>query len=551
MYLNKLLLKEFGKFHNTEINLKPGMNLLYGEKDAGKTTVSEFVSGIFYGLEGSEEKRPRNGRDFSGKAYMKKDNASYLIERTFFRNAAKTSVLDIQSGREKKLSAPNTLQKTMIETDCSTYNDVMRIGEAENDPKDAVKDCLKNISETGTTYIQKEKAISFLKAEKKKNDTKPLIRRLDELTERLEEYDSVDHDIEEVDEELKKLNEEFAIETAKRKRVARKMVEHEDGSVSYEKNEDVDKELDKLEQHAKSMYEDKEEDAPVKLTDRLPVIFATGLLVILVIAAIVYMMPFESAIRKLFIIFTVIFVIFTIIDGLRVKGFFEPMDVSTPSEEDFKKVLDELEEERAEQEAIEFDTTYVREYTEKKEALKKKENALLEERTKRNALRAEFNSVFKKKSELESEIRSINLAIATINRQSENLVSEHASEINRSIDKMIAEMTGGKYQGIRIGENDTVSLREGGFLTELNRVPKDDADEIYLAVRLGIALAMCKEQIPLVLDDVCKNYNETQLINMMKCLKQFQTEQILLLTSNRLVKDVLEKQAVQFQFAEL
>ena len=88
-------------------------------------------------------------------------------------------------------------------------------------------------------------------------------------------------------------------------------------------------------------------------------------------------------------------------------------------------------------------------------------------------------------------------------------------------------------------------------MTELNRVPKDDADEIYLAVRLGIALAMCKEQIPLVLDDVCKNYNETQLINMMKCLKQFQTEQILLLTSNRLVKDVLEKQAVQFQFAEL
>ena len=40
MYLNKLLLKDFGKFNNKEIELKSGVNLIYGPNEAGKTTLS-------------------------------------------------------------------------------------------------------------------------------------------------------------------------------------------------------------------------------------------------------------------------------------------------------------------------------------------------------------------------------------------------------------------------------------------------------------------------------------------------------------------------------
>ena len=34
MYLNKLLLKNFGKFNNKELVLKPGINVINGKKDS-------------------------------------------------------------------------------------------------------------------------------------------------------------------------------------------------------------------------------------------------------------------------------------------------------------------------------------------------------------------------------------------------------------------------------------------------------------------------------------------------------------------------------------
>ena len=43
MYINKLFLKEFGKFNNKEIKLDKGLNVLYGEPGAGKSTVLDFL----------------------------------------------------------------------------------------------------------------------------------------------------------------------------------------------------------------------------------------------------------------------------------------------------------------------------------------------------------------------------------------------------------------------------------------------------------------------------------------------------------------------------
>ena len=50
MYINKLFLKEFGKFNNKEIKLDKGLNVLYGEPGAGKSTIRDFVPGILYGM---------------------------------------------------------------------------------------------------------------------------------------------------------------------------------------------------------------------------------------------------------------------------------------------------------------------------------------------------------------------------------------------------------------------------------------------------------------------------------------------------------------------
>ena len=51
MYINKLFLKEFGKFNNREIKLDSGLNVVYGEPGAGKSTFRDFVTGILFGMD--------------------------------------------------------------------------------------------------------------------------------------------------------------------------------------------------------------------------------------------------------------------------------------------------------------------------------------------------------------------------------------------------------------------------------------------------------------------------------------------------------------------
>ena len=306
---------------------------------------------------------------------------------------------------------------------------------------------LTNITLTGTSNIDKTKAVQYLENEKKSHIPKPLIRRLDELDERISEYDTVDEEIERVENEIKTLNEEFVMEAERRKRVARRMVENEDGSVTYENDATIDEKIDRITERETGIgvsradvdreirlekEKKKEEKKEIPFTDRIPVILGTGIFVILVIAAIVYILPFEDVIRKLFILFTALFVFFTIIDGFRAKGFFQSdEELETPDEDEFRRVLDELKEEAEEQEEIEFDMTFAKEYQEKKAELKEKENALLDRRNERNRLRHEFDTVFRKKSELEDEIKAIDLAIAKINSLSENF-REDAFKIGRA-----------------------------------------------------------------------------------------------------------------------
>ena len=236
----------------------------------------------------------------------------------------------------------------------------------------------------------------------------------------MDEYETVDEDIEKTEEEIKKLNEEFIMEAERRKRAARKMVENEDGTVTYETDEEVEAQIDritekhtgvaneKLAEEAVRRTEEirKEQKKNIKFTDRVPVILATGLFVILVIAAIVYILPFADMVRLLFVLFTAIFVLITILQGFKVKGYFGGETDALPDEEEFKRVLEELKAEAEQEEDIEIDMTFAKEFQEKKNELTNILNAQIERRNQRNKLRVEFDNVFKKKYEAGNQQRT-------------------------------------------------------------------------------------------------------------------------------------------------
>lgn len=60
MIIKRLTIKNFGKIHNKTLELSPGINVLYGENESGKTTIHTFIKSMFYGITRQRGKAARN-----------------------------------------------------------------------------------------------------------------------------------------------------------------------------------------------------------------------------------------------------------------------------------------------------------------------------------------------------------------------------------------------------------------------------------------------------------------------------------------------------------
>lgn len=637
MYFNKLLVKNFGKFNNREIELKKGLNLIYGENESGKTTIKEFIVGMLYGIDKSrglgarldnyELRKPLDGRGYAGKAYIQYNGRNHLIERSFLRYNKKTTVMDIQSGREVKLRDKNSLHGTMFDIDKNTYVNTLCIGEHGAAPgkelANKLGNYLGNLSTTGSADIDKTYAIEHLKEERRKYDTRPVQRQLDDISEELSLYEGVEDDIANVRGQIADLEQEFAMEVARRKREARRLIETEKNLKFDEDDEDEqpeetadspdktevteeavdspdktevaeeavdspdktevaeetsdnqdnpetaeaaeDEEKTEKESVAKKLgkvfakkeervfldsdlWEDTKVEKP--LTERLWFIILTGIFVVAVIAAMVYILPFEKGVRQLFIVCTALFVIVTIVEGLYAKGVFDG-DVNTPSEEEFREMIYRLERKTESYEDVEIDMSFAGEYADRKAELRVVEKELLDKKMRKQELTEEFSVLSKKRDSIEREVHAINLAINTINEVSAEIHGDLGYLINDNISDIVSKITNGKYQDVYLDENLHVMVRDNDNFVGIEYLSAGTMEQIYLAVRLSVARLLCRDKMPLIIDDIFANYDEPRLINTLDCLKTIDTEQIILMTSNPHIGDMLDDLDMDYNYVEL
>ena len=50
MTIKEVYMNNFGKFQKKRISFQPGINIVYGENESGKTTLYTFLQGIFFGI---------------------------------------------------------------------------------------------------------------------------------------------------------------------------------------------------------------------------------------------------------------------------------------------------------------------------------------------------------------------------------------------------------------------------------------------------------------------------------------------------------------------
>ena len=93
MKINELRINGFGKLKNKEINLKDGINIIYGRNESGKSSLLKFISGMLYGISKNKNGKeisdfdrfnPWESENFSGKiSYILDNGNEFEVYREF------------------------------------------------------------------------------------------------------------------------------------------------------------------------------------------------------------------------------------------------------------------------------------------------------------------------------------------------------------------------------------------------------------------------------------------------------------------------------------
>ena len=117
MLIQKLTLSDFGKFHNYEIALKPGLTIVYGENESGKSTIHTFVKGMLFGVERLRGRAAATKGDlymrylpweypgaFRGSMDIIVREREYRIQRNMYTSDKSFQIIDLQNAREIPLA---------------------------------------------------------------------------------------------------------------------------------------------------------------------------------------------------------------------------------------------------------------------------------------------------------------------------------------------------------------------------------------------------------------------------------------------------------------
>ena len=112
MRIKSVYISAFGALKDKKIELSDGLQVIYGENEAGKTTVTEFIKSMFYGtgrraagqlMSIREKYTPLDGAQAGGRVYFEHAGKEYCIERQFRKSDATDKIMltDIGTGKSE------------------------------------------------------------------------------------------------------------------------------------------------------------------------------------------------------------------------------------------------------------------------------------------------------------------------------------------------------------------------------------------------------------------------------------------------------------------
>lgn len=664
MILEKLYIDGFGKFSDYSLNFSPSIQILYGENEAGKSTIHAFIQAMLYGIpKGASKKevffqyRPfSKALGFGGSLTFSHQGKSYCVQRDFLQGGE--AHITILPQGEKLFEGESFLQSVLSPFSLESFKNTVSIRQlkssTEREMVYELQAMLSNFQESGNVELNPQAALDYLEQEEAKLTEKMIPDATKRYSGLLGEVKNTHRSLSLLEAEEAQFSEEKSLKGLDPKEAMIEATNREEtaGEESFEKNSSVVKNcilqeeslelqrkraeieetreewnrlsslLEKeglnnkeellLEQEKMLQYlsHEQEEKELGKSSIFLYPLFCFFALCFAVLTTLSFLYAYTSVALPRFPFFSMgfsaylypffcAFLLFLLLALSQRRIFTQQQRWVKQEKREFEEILakrnistflqfqnsskEELREEGSsytQAKVLQYYNTLLEKWGEKEEL--EKSLALLEESyQKEKILWLETSYKEKQKEQREELLRQYGIlqnkadlirpsleeneklqekreAILEAKERIRQIAGEirksFAFHLNEDCGKALSEITGGRYDSLWIDEqlHIYVNAKEGFF--PLEQASTGTIDQLYLALRLSMALLLQRENrdlLPLLFDDSFAMYDEKRLVASIGYLKKAYPAQILLFTCHHREEKILKELGIPFEQAEL
>lgn len=512
MVIKKLVINNFGKIHNREIKFSPGINVLYGENESGKTTIHTFVKAMLYGV---QRMRGRAANHDVYSRYEPWENASVYGGVMWFE----------QGGRNYRLSRNFHKSNVKNEFLCEESGELLDVEKGD------LETVLNGISEAvydNTVSIAQLKSVTG----------QELVKELQNYMASYQGTGDSSVDLGRAEQMLKMTRKGFLVQEEHRKKDIEKACEKLASGMDFLR-QDMEKLMEKREgvlnqEEQLKMYPG-EEDGGSILDGRIRVLekkknLLLGIMVITLLATLAVAaggsvwIPKNLWIRPLTGIAGV--VLLTI----------EFLSFQKKRRETYRK------------------KRIKERWIQKQEKLKWTRENIGAELAERKTAYKNLQEEYKECSETlyypsneETEIKALNLAMETIENLSGNIYKRVGGRLKERTSQILSEITGGKYQEVLMDSEFRIKVNTEDKAVALERLSRGTIEQIYFALRMAAGELLCgEERFPVVLDDVFGMYDEERLLAVLRWIHK-ENRQVIISTCHKREMEILEKEKIPYE----
>ena len=664
MILEKLYIDGFGKFSDYSLNFSPSIQILYGENEAGKSTIHAFIQAMLYGIpKGASKKeiffqyRPfSKALGFGGSLTFSHQGKSYCVQRDFLQGGE--AHITILPQGEKLSEGESFLQSVLSPFSLESFKNTVSIRQlkssTEREMVYELQAMLSNFQESGNVELNPQAALDYLEQEEARLREKMIPDASKRYSGLLGEVKNTHRSLSLLEAEEAQSSEEKSLKGSAPNEAIIEATNREetDGEESFEKNDSVAKNcilkeeslelqrkraeieetreewnrlsslLEKeglsnkeellLEQEKMLQYlsHEQEEKELGKSSIFLYPLFCFFALCFAVLTTLSFLYAYTSVALPRFPFFSMgfsaylypffcAFLLFLLLALSQRRIFTQQQRWVKQEKREFEEILakrnistflqfqnsskEELREEGSsytQAKVLQYYNTLLEKWGEKEEL--EKSLALLEEsyqkgkllwletsykekqREQREELLRQYGILQNKadlirpsleeNEKLQEKREALLEAKERIRQIAGEIRKSFAFHLNEDCGKALSEITGGRYDSLWIDEqlHIYVNAKEGFF--PLEQASTGTIDQLYLALRLSMALLLQRENrdlLPLLFDDSFAMYDEKRLAASIGYLKKAYPAQILLFTCHHREEKILKELGIPFEQAEL